>query len=82
MGEVVVGAMGSDHRKDFTVLGDHVNTAARLCSAALPDETLITEATFDRLEATAQQRFTEQAPLEVKGKAKPLRVFSTSTAGA
>ena len=79
VGEVVVGAMGSDHRKDFTVLGDHVNTAARLCSAARPDETLITEATFDRLEASGQKRFTEQAPLEVKGKAKPLRVFSTST---
>ena len=37
VGEVVVGAMGSRERKDFTVLGDHVNLSARLCSSARPD---------------------------------------------
>ncbi len=31
-GEVVAGLMGSDDRQNYTVLGERVNLASRLCS--------------------------------------------------
>ncbi|MBL4645002.1 MAG: HAMP domain-containing protein [Rhizobiales bacterium] len=79
VGDVVVGAMGSDHRKDFTVLGDHVNTAARLCSAAEPDETLITLNIYYELPKELRNEAKELKPLALKGKAQKLRVYAFSS---
>ena len=41
MGDVVMGAMGSKERMDYTVLGDHVNLAARLCSYAAARQSIV-----------------------------------------
>ncbi len=75
VGEVVFGAMGSSQRKDFTVLGDHVNLAARLCSAAGPDETFVTRAVIDDLPAKLSDIADTLEPISVKGKAKPIEIF-------
>src|SRR5690606_8048196 len=48
-GRVVAGCMGSEDRLNYTVLGERVNLAARLCSSAKPMEALICPATRDRL---------------------------------
>ena len=46
-GDVIAGYVGSPERMDFTVLGDHVNIASRLCSAAQGHEIIIGEMTYD-----------------------------------
>ena len=81
VGEVVLGAMGSNQRKDFTVLGDHVNLAARLCGAADPDETMITKDVMEGLPVKLTDLAESLEPIKVKGKAKPIRDLCLSRTG-
>lgn len=46
-GTVAVGALGSSSRIEYTAVGNAVNLAARLCSAAGDGETLIDQATAE-----------------------------------
>ncbi|MBL8581440.1 MAG: adenylate/guanylate cyclase domain-containing protein, partial [Rhizobiaceae bacterium] len=76
VGEVVAGAMGSSHRKDFTVLGDNVNLTARLCSAAHGGQTLISREALEGLPPDFAARATRLEPIKVKGKANAIEVFA------
>jgi class 3 adenylate cyclase/tetratricopeptide (TPR) repeat protein len=71
-GRAYFGSLGSEHRHDITVLGDVVNTAARVAHAAEPFRVLATEAVL----AQADGRFsTKPCPaVRAKGKAEPLAV--------
>jgi len=78
-GDVVFGPMGAEHRLDFTVIGDSVNLAARLCSAAKGGEVLITKPIRDALEKAGgtdgEIEVEELEPIRVKGKAEPIPIF-------
>lgn len=45
-GELVAGYIGSTQTMSYSVIGDEVNTASRLCAAAGPGEILLSENTF------------------------------------
>lgn len=48
-GQVVAGCMGSTDRVDYTVLGERVNLASRLCGQARPGKVVIDQTTRERL---------------------------------
>jgi len=72
-GEVFAGNFGSDRRLEYTVIGEAVNTAGRLCSVAGPNEILIAEPFFKALKNPPQVEALE--PMQVKGKAKKVPVY-------
>ncbi len=73
-GPLVMGAMGSKDRMDFTVIGDHVNTSSRLCDAALPGEVIISENT-EKLLKEENYQLKQLDPIQVKGKEKPIKIY-------
>ena len=71
-GRVFMGNVGEGEVRDFTVIGDVVNTAARLQGEAQPGEVLVTENTYQAVAA----QFQDAPPrtLVLKGKEGPVAV--------
>jgi len=68
-GSAFVGNVGAGDVKDFTAIGDVVNTAARLQAAAASGEIVMSSRVHDR--AGPQGAATETRELTLKGKAEP-----------
>jgi len=72
-GLVVVGNIGSDLHMEYLAIGDTVNLAARIQSAADANTILISESTH-RL-AVNLFDFEDKGKIAVKGKAEPIQVY-------
>ncbi len=71
-GRAFCGIVGNDQRREYTILGDVVNLAARLMQAT-PDGILCDTATY---QATRSRLvFDELAPISVKGKTDVVAVY-------
>ncbi|MFA5834993.1 MAG: adenylate/guanylate cyclase domain-containing protein [Bacteroidota bacterium] len=74
-GEMVMGAMGSEDRMDFTVIGDAVNLGARLCSAAGRGEIIVSEYSAKYIQDEPFIELHKREPIKVKGKEAFIQIF-------
>ncbi|MFC1717186.1 tetratricopeptide repeat protein [Candidatus Poribacteria bacterium] len=72
-GVVILGDIGTSLRLDYTVMGDVVNTAARMEEAAKSGEILVAQETYRRSAHCFD--FQELGPATVKGKSQPVRIY-------
>lgn len=75
-GEAIVGNIGSRNRKDYTAIGDTVNTASRLEGSAKAGQILISDAVYnalsDRIDTTCI------GSLSLKGKTKTVKAYQVN----
>lgn len=75
-GPAVVGNIGCDFRMDYTVIGDTVNTAARLESNAPKSTVYISDAVYEQVKERIEVEEVGQIPL--KGKSNGVFVYSVT----
>ena len=74
-GEMISGNIGSASLKrlDFTVIGDTVNTAQRLQSAAKPGQVIVGESTYQKIKESFNCQFVGEVAL--KNKQSPANIY-------
>jgi adenylate cyclase len=72
-GVAVAGNVGSAGRSEYTVIGDSINTASRICSATPGNEVWIGPETYNQTKDYIETEKLE--PQSVKGKAAPITLY-------
>jgi len=73
-GYMTVGNIGSDIYKDYTVIGNQVNVAARLESLAKPGQILISQRTYSRVKDLVEVE--KVGEIKVKGIHNPITTYN------
>jgi class 3 adenylate cyclase len=76
-GEAIIGNIGSPHYMSYTVIGDAINTAARLMQMAKASELLISGPVYESIRALVpRERVEPRGAVALRGKSEAIPVFS------
>jgi adenylate cyclase len=76
-GEAVVGNVGSPHYMSYTMIGNAVNTAARLMQMAQMGEALVSGEFFEAIRPLVpEDRVASRGPMTLRGKSEPVQVYA------
>jgi adenylate cyclase len=76
-GEAIAGYIGSPDRMEFTVVGDKVNTARRLCSLAEPGQVIVSDGTYNMIQERVEA--TPIGTVMLKGKEEPVHAYKVDS---
>lgn len=74
-GDMLAGVMGTSDRMQYTVVGDSVNLASRLCAAASADQIVITEQTYNHPSLRKRILAAEYKAIGIRGKSQPVTTY-------
>lgn len=80
LGIIFAGEVGWKARREYTVMGDEVNLAARLMTKAQPGQVLISERVYERVQDLFEVDKVE--PLNLKGKSLPVQAYAVKNVAA
>jgi class 3 adenylate cyclase len=72
-GYAMCGKVGAQDRMEYTLIGEEVNLASRICGKAAPKQVLVTKQTWDLVQGEMKGR--ELEPVTVKGLSYPIKVY-------
>jgi adenylate cyclase len=79
-GDVFAGNIGSHRRLEYTVIGDAVNVAHRLCAEASPGEILVSEAVCQVVKDHADYEYLPA--MSLRGKTRSVQVYRVKGVGS
>ncbi|OUS24758.1 hypothetical protein A9Q99_23475 [Gammaproteobacteria bacterium 45_16_T64] len=74
-GEMLAGTLGTDVRMQYTVVGDPVNVAARLCGIGDPGKLVVSEKVYQHAGGSQTLLTQDQRFLEVRGKSSQISTY-------
>lgn len=74
-GDMLAGNMGPDERIQYTVVGDSVNLASRLCTVAPSDSIIITDGTYHLSGLHLKIHATKHERIRIRGIKNPINTY-------
>mgnify|MGYP003386540784 FL=1 len=75
-GKMLAGLIGTSERMEYTVVGDAVNLASRLCNEAEGSQIIIEEALFEHINPIHRLDVEAYKEITVRGKSENVKIYS------